>query len=154
MNSRSIEASRLLLRVGVGMVFLFAGLQKVLPGTTVTVAYFTRLGIPWPDLLGPFIGYLELVGGLLLVVGLLTRLLSALFISEMVVAILVERLSIAAQADSVADGFAVLRLELLMILVATSLLLMGGGRWSVDRLFRQDDHRGGGPTAPRAPIGG
>jgi putative oxidoreductase len=135
------------------MVFLFAGLQKVLPGTTATVAYFTRLGIPWPDLLGPFIGYLELVGGLLLVVGLLTRLLSALFISEMVVAILVERLPIAAQADSVADAFSVLRLELLIIVGASSLLLMGAGRWSLDAVLRQRG-RPGGASAPSPPQGG
>lgn len=142
MNSRPTEASRLLLRVGVGMIFLFAGLQKVLPGSTGTIEYFTRLGIPWPDLLGPFVSYLELVGGLLLVIGLATRLLSALFISEMAVAILVERLPIAAQADSVADAFAVVRLELLIIVVTGSLLLMGGGRWSVDAVIHRHRRRG------------
>jgi putative oxidoreductase len=139
-----------MLRVGVGMVFLFAGLQKVLPGTGATVAYFTRLGIPWPDLLGPFVSYLELVGALLLILGLLTRLLSALFTSEMVVAILVERLPIATQANSVADAFSVLRLELLIIVVASSLLLMGGGRWSLDAVLR----RHLAPTAPRPSHGG
>ena len=154
MNSWSIDATRLLLRVGVGTVFLFAGLQKVLPGTAATVTYFTRLGIPWPDLLGPFVSYLELVGALLLVVGLLTRMLSALFISEMVVAILVERLPIAAQADSVADGFAVLRLELLIIVVAGSVLLMGGGRWSLDAVLHRYGRRGMAPTDPRPPHGG
>ena len=149
MSSRSIDASRLLLRIGVGMVFLFAGLQKVLPGTAATVDYFTRLGIPWPDLLGPFVSYLELFGASLLLVGLLTRLLAALFISEMVVAILVERLPIAARADSVADAVVVLRLELLIILVASSLLLTGGGRWSLDAVLHRNGRRGMAPTAPR-----
>jgi putative oxidoreductase len=131
-SSTPTDISRLLLRLGLGVTFLFTGMQKVLPGTDATVAYFSELGIPWPELLGPLISYLELVGAILLIAGLLTRLVSGLFICEMVVALLVARLGIAGDADSVADAFAAVRLEVLMAIVASCLLLLGGGRWSLD----------------------
>lgn len=137
MNSTTIEASRLLLRLGLGLIFLFSGMQKVLPGTAGTVTYFSELGIPWPGLLGPFVSYLELFGAILLMIGLLTRLMGALFFSEMVVAVLVVRLPIAVDADSVADAVAGVRLELLMAIVAGSLVLLGGGRWSLDAFGRR-----------------
>jgi putative oxidoreductase len=145
-SSTPIDVSRLLLRFGVGLIFLFTGIQKVLPGTAATVDYFSQLGIPWPTLLGPFVSYLELLGAFLLILGLLTRLLSALFISEMLVVLLVVRLPIAVDADSVVDAFAALRLELLIALAAGCLVLLGGGRWSLDavvgRLRRNDDANG------------
>jgi putative oxidoreductase len=127
----------LLLRFGLGLIFLFSGMQKVLPGTGGTVAYFAELGIPWPELLGPLVSYLELFGAVLLMAGLLTRLVGALFLSEMVVALLVVRLPIAGGADSVADAVAALRLEWLMAIVAGCLVLLGGGRWSIDANIRR-----------------
>jgi putative oxidoreductase len=131
-TSRPVDATGLLLRFGLGLIFLFSGMQKVLPGTAATEAYFSDLGIPWPGLLGPFVSYLELFGAVLLMTGLLTRLLGALFLCEMVVAILVVRLPIALESQSVADAFAAVRLEVLMATVAGCLALVGGGRWSLD----------------------
>lgn len=142
MTSAATDLSRLLLRFGLGLTFLFTGLQKVLPGTGTTVAYFSELGIPWAELLGPLISYLELFGAILLIAGLLTRLVSALFICEMLVALLVVRLPIAVDADSVADAFAAVRLETLMAIVASCLVLLGGGRWSLDAVLRRHGRRG------------
>ena len=140
MISTPINVTGLLLRLGVGLIFLFSGLQKVLPGTAATVAYFSDLGIPWPGLLGPFVSYLELFGAVLLTMGLLTRLVSALFFCEMLVALLVVRIPIAADADSVADAFAAVRLEVLIAIVASCLVLLGGGRWSLDSVARRARH--------------
>ncbi len=137
MTSAPTEICRLILRFGVGLIFLFDGLQKVLPGTAATVAYFSQLGIPSPELLGPFISYLELFGSLLLMAGLMTRLVSALFICEMVVAILVVRLPIAAAADSIADAVVTVRLEVLIAADAACLVLLGGGHWSLDAAIRR-----------------
>jgi putative oxidoreductase len=154
-TSTPTDISRLLLRLALGLTFLFTGLQKVLPGTDATVAYFSELGIPWPELLGPLVSYLELLGSILLIAGLLTRFVSALFICEMLVALLVVRLPIAGDADSVADAFAAVRLEFLMAIAATCLLLLGGGRWSLDsvvgRLRRRSEAEvGADPQDARA----
>ena len=137
MTITPIDGARLLLRIGLGLIFLFSGMQKVVPGTAGTVAYFSELGIPWPDLLGPFVSYLELFGAVLLMTGLLTRLMGALFLSEMAVALLVVRVPMAGDADSVADAVAAVRLEVLMGIVAGCLVLLGGGRWSLDALVRR-----------------
>jgi putative oxidoreductase len=137
MNSTPAELCRLLLRLGIGPIFFFTGLQKVLPGTAATVDYFSQLGIPWPEVLGPFVSYLELIGAVMVLVGLMTRLFSALFICEMLVAILVVRLPIAVAAGSIADGFAALRLEYLIAVAASCLGLLGGGRWSLDAVARR-----------------
>ena len=137
MNSITIEASRLLLRLGLGLIFLFSGMQKVLPGTAGTVTYFSELGIPWPGLLGPFVSYLELFGAILLMIGLLTRLMGALFFSEMVVAVLVVRAPIAVEAASLADAVLAVRLEFLIAVAAVCLVLLGGGRWSGDAVARR-----------------
>jgi putative oxidoreductase len=48
--------------------------------------FFTSLGIPAPGLNAGFIAGLELVGGALLAVGLASRLVSLLFVGDMVVA--------------------------------------------------------------------
>jgi putative oxidoreductase len=136
-TSTPVDVATLLLRFGLGVIFLFSGMQKVLPGTGRTIAYFSELGIPWPELVGPLVSNLELFGALLLMAGLLTRLVGALFLSEMVAALLVVRLPIAAGSDSVADGVAALRLEWLIAIVAGCLVLLGGGRWSIDANVRR-----------------
>lgn len=154
MSSTPTDVSRLLLRFGVGLTFLFTGMQKVLPGTAATVDYFEQLGIPWPELLGPFVSYLELIGAVLLMVGLLTRIVSALFISEMLVALLVVRIPIAVDAVSVADAFTVVRLEFLIAVAAGCLVLLGGGRWALDDVARPRVRRSEGHQDMTEPLEG
>jgi len=48
------------------------------------------------------------------------------------VALAVVALPVAARADSVVDAFEAIRLETLLTLAATSLALLGAGRWSAD----------------------
>jgi hypothetical protein len=50
-------------------------------------AYFTRLGIPWPAVVGPFVGGVELAGGTMLLLGLGVRLASLPLFAIMLVAI-------------------------------------------------------------------
>lgn len=122
----------LLLRLGVGLVFFFAGLGKLLGGIDGVAGFFGSLGIPLPGLMAPFITFLELLGGLALIVGVLTRLISLLFIGNMLVAIVTARLPAAMEAPNIAAGFNEFRLELLLALVSASLVLLGAGKLSVD----------------------
>jgi uncharacterized membrane protein YphA (DoxX/SURF4 family) len=63
----------ILIRLGVGLVFLPEGLQKLLFPEILGSGRFAGIGIPWPEIAGPFVGWVELVCGLLLLLGFFTR---------------------------------------------------------------------------------
>jgi putative oxidoreductase len=77
----------LLTRLVIGQAFYVTGSGKIANLENV-VAFFTDLGIPWPEANALFISRLEYWGGLLLVAGLATRLVAAGLASTMVVALL------------------------------------------------------------------
>lgn len=77
----------LAVRVTVGVVFMGTGWTKLhnLEGITKN---FTALGIPAPEILTPFVSGVEFFGGILLLVGLLTRFAAVPLMVVMVVAII------------------------------------------------------------------
>ena len=79
-------AGPLAVRIVVGWVFLWSGWQKlhILPRM---IENFRSWGIPAPEILTPFVSGIEFVGGLLLLVGLLTRFISVPMMIVMIVAI-------------------------------------------------------------------
>jgi putative oxidoreductase len=77
----------LLTRLVVGQAFFLTGRGKWLHFDN-TVTFFTELGIPFPEANAAFVASLELVGGICLILGLLTRLVSAGLLGTMVVALL------------------------------------------------------------------
>jgi putative oxidoreductase len=89
MNATSRHWGITILRVMVGIVFVAHGGQKVFVyGFSGVQGAFGQMGIPMPTVMGPFVALLELVGGLLLVVGVGTRWVSILLAIEMAVAVL------------------------------------------------------------------
>ena len=99
MNLKQILATRapasvVLIRLMVGGVFLAEGIQKFLfPGET-GAGRFAKIGIPSPDVMGPFVGVVEIVCGTLILVGFLTRLAAVPLIVNMLVAILSTKIPI------------------------------------------------------------
>jgi putative oxidoreductase len=138
-------AATLLLRCMAGGVFVSEGILKFLyPG--LGVVRFAKLGFPWPHATATFVGGLEIVGGLLLMAGLLTRLMAIPFLVEMMVAILSTKISLFLGTSPLAPPptppqsglWAVLhevRSEYAQLLTVTFLLLTGPGKWSLDALF-------------------
>src|SRR5207237_10254649 len=107
------------------------------------VGRFTKLGMPLPALTAHFVGGLEIVGGVLLLLGLATRLVAIPFMVEMVVAILSTKISLflgrsplpLPPAPPTTGLWAVLhevRSEWAQLLVCTFLLRAGAGPLSLD----------------------
>lgn len=76
----------LLTRLVIGLGFYQTGAGKLAHPDNVA-SFFTELGIPFPELNAAFVSRVEYYGGLLLIVGLATRVAAALLGSTMVVAL-------------------------------------------------------------------
>ena len=77
----------LLTRLVVGFAFYDSGSGK-LNNPENTVNFFTDLGIPFPELNAAFVSRLEYYGGILLLLGVATRIVALLLSSTMIVALL------------------------------------------------------------------
>jgi len=78
----------ILIRLVVGTVFLTEGIQKFLYQADLGAGRFAKIGIPFPQIMGPFVGALEIICGTLIILGLLTRLASIPLLIDISVAIL------------------------------------------------------------------
>lgn len=116
----------------VGAVFLSEGIQKFLFPEDVGSGRFTKIGLPNPEFLGPFVGSFEILCGTLILLGFVTRLAAVPLLTIMLVALTTTKLKILAE-----DGFWSMlhasRTDWSMLLGSTFLLFKGGGRWSLDK---------------------
>src|SRR6476659_6588259 len=136
--------STLLLRLMAGGVFLSEGILKFVYANQ-GVGRFTKLGFPWPAATATFVGSLEIVGGLLLIAGLMTRVIAIPFIVEMIVAILSTKVALYLGTSPLPlppappkIGFWAMmhetRSDYAQLLTVAFLMLSGPGRWSLDAL--------------------
>ena len=129
------DAGLLVLRGIAGFTMAWHGWQKIETGVGGFKAFVESLSLPAPGLLAPVVTALEFGGGLLLLVGLLTRLWALLIGVEMVfTAFLVK----AAKLDlgfigAEGTGY---ELDLLILAACVTLLLLGPGRLSLDAAVR------------------
>lgn len=64
----------ILIRILVGWVFISEGIQKFLFPNALGVGRFEAIGIPLAKFAAPFVGFVEIFCGALLIVGIFTRL--------------------------------------------------------------------------------
>jgi uncharacterized membrane protein YphA (DoxX/SURF4 family) len=127
-----------LIRLLVGAVFLAEGIQKFLFPEALGVGRFIKIGIPAPEIMAPFVGVVETVGGILLLIGLFTRPASVALIIDMIVAISTTKVPMLIES-----GFWKMaheaRTDWSMLLGSVALLILGAGKWSLDwRITRRD----------------
>jgi putative oxidoreductase len=128
----------LLVRMIVGCVFLSEGIQKFVFSDSLGVGRFVKIGIPAPELMAPFVGIVEIVCGVLLLVGLFTQLAAIPLIIDMLVAISTTKIPILLEKGFWAMAHEA-RVDWCMLLGSVVLLIVGGGRWSLDA-FRARQH--------------
>jgi uncharacterized membrane protein YphA (DoxX/SURF4 family) len=129
----------LLICILVGWVFLSEGVQKFLFPDSLGVGRFVKIGIPWPQIMAPFVGVIEIVCGALLIVGLVTRLASIPLLINILVAIATTKLPMLPKSGFWATMHEA-RTDFCMLLGLIFLLIVGSGSLSFDdRLSRQPD---------------
>ncbi len=120
-----------MIRILVGTVFLSEGIQKFLFSDTLGVGRFTKLGLPSPHILAPFVGMIEIFCGTLLLLGLLVRLASVPLLVVMCVAIWTTKVPMFLKSGfwtTAHEG----RADWSMLLGCLFLLVVGAGPVSLD----------------------
>src|SRR6266540_1672663 len=130
-------AATVLVRIMVGSVFLSEGIQKFL----------------YPEVMGPFVGGCEVVCGVLLIIGLLTRLAAIVLLIDISVAIVSTKIPVLLGHGF--WGFSLMKLprygfwsmmheartDFSMWLGLLFLLIVGAGRWSFDATWMRGRNR-------------
>jgi putative oxidoreductase len=124
----------LLTRITMGHAFFLTG-QGKLANFENTVEFFASQNIPFPALNAAFVSRLEYYGGILLVVGLLTRIVAALLASTMLVALVTERMQFFESWKPTGDVGPTDIASWVFLLLLTWLVLYGPGVLSLDYLL-------------------
>jgi uncharacterized membrane protein YphA (DoxX/SURF4 family) len=126
-----LAPTTMLIRLMVGAVFLSEGIQKFLFPSQRGAGRFEKIGLPAPEFFGYFVGTNEIICGLLVLLGLFTRLAAIPLIIIMLVAFATTKAAVYQD-----EGFWELlhgsRTDWSMLLGSIFLLIKGGGGWSAD----------------------
>jgi putative oxidoreductase len=110
-----------------GLLFAVHGYQKFAGGLGGVAAFFAKAAIPFPNLSAPFIAILELVGGILLLLGVATRVVACLFAVEMLVTTLWVKMP--------GQGWNSSDLDRMLLVACVLFVLAGPGAAALDRLW-------------------
>jgi putative oxidoreductase len=151
-------AATILVRIMTGSVFLSEGIQKFLYREELAAGRFAKIGIPSPEMMGPFVGGCEVVCGGLLIVGFLTRLAAIVLLIDISVAIISTKIPVLLGHGFL--GFSLMKLprygfwsmmheartDFSMWLGLVFLLIVGAGSWSFDATFMRGKARSRWPA--------
>jgi putative oxidoreductase len=130
-NGRSI----IFIRLAVGLIFFTQGILKY-TDPRMGALRFMRIGFPMPDFTAHFVGTFEIVCGLLVLVGLLSRLASMPLLIVIMTAIATTKIPELFRHDQgfwfmVSDA----RTDFAMTMSLSFLISVGAGVWSLDALI-------------------
>lgn len=149
--SRATDVLLLLVRVAIGILFIDHGLQKYTAqgGLAAFQGFLKSLGnVPAPEVTSRVVPLIEIAGGTLLILGLLTRVLAAVLAVEMVITGFLVKLH-DLHAPIVSQTMAGVELDAVYLLVLLTLLVVGAGRLSADVLIGLE---GSARTSVRRPA--
>jgi putative oxidoreductase len=127
------------LRLAIGIALMYhGGIKLFASGGHANIAYLVgQLGVPQADLMGWIIGVVEFVGGLGMVLGLFTRVAAGINVLNVgsLIALGAMRGGIPQPLPG-GDPFPAFREAFLIVAAVLSMVLSGGGRWSLDERRR------------------
>ena len=129
---RTPKIPTLLCRLAVGLIFLSEGIQKYVFPDVVGTGRFIKIGFSDPSFWAYFTGAFEIVCGILILIGLLTRLAAIPLLIIMMVAFITTKIPILFDKGfwPMAHEY---RTDFAMTLLLIFLLIYGGGNFSVDK---------------------
>jgi putative oxidoreductase len=122
------EASTVMIRVVLGITFFIHGLVKFQGGIENTAGWFDSIGLP--GVLAYVVALIELVGGIALVIGLFSRVVSVLISLLMVGAIVKVQL-----ASGFLGGY---ELDLALLVMAIFIAINGSKAYALDQVIFKD----------------
>ncbi|MEO6832584.1 MAG: DoxX family protein [Chitinophagaceae bacterium] len=128
----TIEAPTLIPRLIVGLVFLSEGLQKFITPDTSGAARFAKIGFEHPEFWASFTGGFEIICGILVLIGLITRIASIPLLIIMLVAFITTKYPILLDKGFLAMAHEY-RTDFAMTLLLLFLIYYGGGNKSLDK---------------------
>ncbi len=126
----------LVVRVIVGIIMAAHGFQKLVAGPGAFGQMLGQMNIPLSGLMAYVVVFVELLGGLLLIVGLFSRLAALLLTINLTVAILLVKVNVGFLSPP--SGGVGAELDLALIAGFLAILLAGPGRLSLDRALGLD----------------
>lgn len=123
------DLALLLLRIGVGLIFVIAGWGK-LTGIEGVQQFFGNMGIPLASIMAWVVALVEFVGGLMVLVGYKVQIPGCLLSFIMLVAMFI----ILGGEDS---GFNSIRLELMLLLTSLAIAFLNTGAYSVEAMLEK-----------------
>jgi len=127
MNNKNLAL--LLLRIGVGLIFVLAGWGK-LTGIENVQSFFGNVGIPLAGIMAWVVALVEFVGGLMVLIGYKVKIPSLLLAFIMIVAILTVKLG----GDG---GFSGMRVDIMLLVSSSAIALLGSGGYSVEGMLNK-----------------
>jgi putative oxidoreductase len=131
-SSRVADLGPLLMRVGIGAAFAYHGWLKFDGGVANYAGFLDSLNVPLPELVAWLQIIAEGIGGLLLIVGLLTRFVTLPLIGIMIGAIVLVKADLGFIVSDGSPGFSY---ETVLLAGLLGLLFIGPGRYSLDAAF-------------------
>ena len=126
----SDDLGKLLLRVSVGGLMLFHGINKVQTGVGGMMGMIESRGLPGAMAYGAYVG--EVLAPICMILGLFTRIGGLLVAFTMVMAVYIAHMGDIGKLQDMGGGL-VLEVQMLYLMGSVAVFFLGGGRFSVSR---------------------